>query len=281
MTPKNVLAVVGTSAALALSAALPAAVAAAGPPTASLRWGYDAHRLICDIAWREMTPAARAAATRILANDRPYERFSDACIWADEIRNDSAYAGYVTAHYMNVPSGRERVDPAVDCARTYCVIEAIRDLSAEVANRATPAARRRDALRFLVHFVADIHQPMHVGREADRGGNDTPVRFFDETTNLHTLWDAGLVQRALLDPWDGRRLRESITPAERAAWADLDPVTWANESYRIVEREGYRGVEPGVPLGNAYADRNAATVELRIIQAGYRLGLLLNQLLGG
>jgi hypothetical protein len=249
-------------------------------PVRAARWGYDAHRLICDIAWREMNPAARTAVQRILATDRPPERFSESCIWADEVRNDTAYARYVTAHYMNVPSGREGVDPAVDCAETYCVIEAIRDLTASVADRSLPAAGRRDALRFLVHLVADLHQPMHVGRPEDRGGNDVPLRFFDEPTNLHTLWDAGLVQRALLDPWDGRRLHESIAPAERAAWDDLDPVTWANESYRIVEREAYRGVEPGAPLGNVYADRNAATVELRIVQAGYRLGRLLNQLLG-
>lgn len=256
-------------------------VSALSEPTGSgAAWGYDAHRLVCDIAWREMNPAARSAAQRILGNDRPYEHFSDACVWADEIRNDSAYARYVTAHYVNVPPGRERVDSDTDCQATYCVIEAIRDLTAAVANPALPAARRRDALRFLAHFVADIHQPMHVGRPADRGGNDLHVRFFDEPTNLHTLWDAGLVQRALLDPWDGRRLSESITPAERAAWDDLDAVTWANESYRIVEREAYRGVEPGAQLGSAYADRNAAVVELRIVQAGYRLGRLLNELLG-
>jgi hypothetical protein len=252
----------------------PAARAAASP------WGYDAHRLICDIAWREMNAAARAAVQRILASDRPYERFSESCIWADEIRNDPAYARYVTAHYMNVPSGRAGVDPAVDCAATYCVIEAIRDLSAEVADPSLAAPARRDALRFLVHFVGDIHQPLHVGRPEDRGGNDVRLRFFDEPTNLHTLWDAGLVQRALLDPWDGRRLHESIAPAEQAAWDDLDPVAWANESYRIVEREAYRGIEPGAALGTAYADRNAAIVELRIVQAGYRLGRLLNQLLG-
>jgi hypothetical protein len=227
-----------------------------------------------------MNPTARMAVQRILANDRPWERFSESCVWADEVRNDTAYARYVTAHYLNVPSGRERVDPAVDCAATYCVIEAITDLRAEVANAALPAARRRDALRFLVHFVADVHQPLHVGRPEDSGGNGVALRFFAEETNLHTLWDAGLVQRALLDPWDGRRLYESITPAERAAWDDLDPVTWANESYRIVEREAYRGVEPGAQLGSAYADRNAAVIELRIVQAGCRLGRLLNALLG-
>jgi hypothetical protein len=106
------------------------------------------------------------------------------------------------------------------------------------------------------------------------------VRFFDEETNLHTLWDAGLVQRALLDPWDAARLRESITPAERRAWDDPNPETWALESYIIVERQVYRGITPGVQLGDAYGDANRHVVERRIVQAGYRLGLLLNRLLG-
>jgi len=210
-----------------------------------------------------------------------FREAGDACIWADQVRNEPAYARYVTAHYMNVPPGRPGVDPAIDCAETYCVLEAIRDLTDAVANRSLPSTQRRDALRFLVHFVADVHQPMHVGRPGDRGGNDTPVRFFEEDTNLHTLWDAGLVERAMLDPWDGRRLYESITQADRQAWADLDPVTWANESYEIVERYAYRDVTPGVRLDDAYADANRYLVEQRIVQAGYRLGRLLNRILGG
>ena len=263
-------------AAAGISDAADPAAAAAAPP-----WSYDAHRLVCEIAWREMTPAARDSVTALLANDRTYERFSDACIWADQIRSEPAYARYVTAHYMNVASGRAGVDPATDCADAYCVIEAIRDLTDAAADRSLSRAERRDALRFLVHFVADVHQPMHVGRPDDRGGNDIPVRFFEEDTNLHTLWDAGLVERAMLDPWDGRRLYASITPADRRAWADADPVAWANESYEIVERDVYRGVTSGGQLGDPYADANRYTVERRLVQAGHRLGVLLNRLFGG
>jgi hypothetical protein len=247
-------------------------------PTAPPVWGFDAHRLICEIAWREMTPAARRRVTDLIANDRPWERFSDACIWADQVRGDSANERYTTAHYMNVPQGSATVDPAQHCRETYCITEAIPDLIEAVGNPTLDRARRREALLFLVHFVGDIHQPMHVARPDDRGGNEVPVRFFNEDTNLHTLWDAGLVQRALLDPWDAARLHESITPAERRAWADLDAVTWATESYLIVERQAYRGVVAGAQLGELYADANREAVEGRIVQAGYRLGLLLNRL---
>jgi len=266
--------------AIVLALAGAAAPFSSPSPRAPLPWGFDGHRLICEIAWREMTPAVRERVGDLVANDRPYERFSDACVWADLIRNDTTYQRYTTAHYMNVAPGSATLDPAIHCRETYCVIEAIRDLTAAVGDRSLDRAKRREALLFLVHFVGDIHQPMHVARPGDRGGNDTRVRFFEEETNLHTVWDAGLVQRGMLDPWDASRLHESITPAERRAWADLDPLAWATESYLIVERQAYRGVASGAQLGEEYADANRHAVERRIVQAGYRLGLLLNRLLG-
>jgi hypothetical protein len=246
------------------------------PPS---RWGYDVHRLICEIAWRELTPQAQAGVRELLRGDAFSERFSESCVWADEVRTDSLYARYRTAHYLNVPPGAVGVDPERDCADSYCVIEAIRDLIPVVADAAAPRDRRREALKFLAHFVADVHQPLHVGRAGDQGGNGTRVVFLGEPTNLHVVWDASLAQQYLLDPWDAERLRGQITPADRARWKDLDPVTWANESYQIVERVVYRGVETGV-LDATYGERVRYVVEERILQAGYRLGLILNAALG-
>lgn len=266
--------------ALLLWLAAPAAPSARAALPAPV-WGYDAHRLICQIAWRELTPRAQQGVADLLGMPSRAEAFAEACIWADEIRADSSYARYRTAHYMNVPVGAAAVDPKVHCADTYCVVEAIADLRRDAADRRLDRARRADALRFLVHFVADLHQPLHVGRAGDRGGNDMPVQFFDEQTNLHVVWDAGLVQRALLDPWDARWMHALITPADRRAWQDLDPVSWANESFVIVERQVYRGVVPNAVLGDTYAERNRFTIETRILQAGVRLGALLNQIFGG
>lgn len=247
----------------------------AGPAPA---WGYDVHRLVCELAWRELTPRAQAAVRELLAGDRFAERFSEACVWADEVRRDSAYARYRTAHYVNVPPGASAVDPTVHCADAYCVIEAIRDLVPVVGDRRAPLERRREALKFLAHFVADLHQPLHVGRAEDEGGNRVAVVFLGESTNLHVVWDASLAQRHLLDPWDAGRLHALITPIDRARWADLDPVTWANESYQIVERVVYRDVDRGV-VGDTYAERARYVIEERMLQAAYRLGLLLSRAL--
>jgi hypothetical protein len=244
------------------------------PPVAPA-WGYDAHRLICEITWRELTSRAQARVREILRGDPFSERFSEACIWADEVRRDSAYARYRTAHYMNVPPGAAAVDPAVHCADSYCVIEAIRDLVPALSDAGAPRERKRETLKLLAHFVSDLHQPLHVGRPGDQGGNTTRVTFLGEPTNLHVVWDASLVQQALLDPWDAERLQGMITAVDRTRWTDLDPVTWANESYQIVERIAYRGIESGV-LDATYAERARYVIEERILQAGYRLGLILN-----
>ncbi|HET7038326.1 MAG TPA: S1/P1 nuclease [Gemmatimonadales bacterium] len=248
------------------------------PPAPPLppAWGYDAHRLICEITWRELTPRAKERVLELLRGDPFSERFSESCIWADEMRRDSAYARYRTAHYMNVPPGAAGVDPAVHCAGSYCVIEASRDLVPAVADAARPRERRREALKLLAHFVSDLHQPLHVGRPADQGGNGTAVVFLGEPSNLHVVWDASLLQQYLLDPWDATRLQQMITPVDRARWKDLDPVTWANESYEIVERLAYRGVESGT-LDASYGERLRYVMEERVLQAGYRLGLILNQ----
>jgi hypothetical protein len=245
-------------------------------PTIPSSWGYDGHRLICEIAWRELTPRAQAGVRELLAGDAFSERFSESCVWADEVRRDSAYARYRTAHYLNVPPGVAAVDPAAHCANDYCVIEAIRDLIPALSDATLPSERRRDALKFVAHFVSDLHQPLHVGRAADQGGNGTRVTFLGEPTNLHVVWDAALLQQFLLDPWDADRLHGTITAVDRARWGDLDPVTWANESYQIVERVAYRGVESGV-LDAAYGERARYIVEERVLQAAYRLGLILNR----
>ena len=252
----------------------------AAPPPAPAPWSLSAHRLICEIAWREMTPLTRDRVREILPSDGSGERFRDACTWADRIRDEPGYAMYRTAHYVNLPPRSPTADPSVHCADSYCILEAIADLTRRVEDRALPGPRRSEALRFLAHFVADIHQPLHVAYEADRGGTRMSVRFRGRDTNLHAVWDINLVQQTGLTLRDAQRLHEAMTPAEREGWAELDPVVWANESFAIVERQVYRGVTRGTTIDDDYVAAAREVVVRRVVQAGYRLGLLLNRLLG-
>lgn len=133
------------------------------------------------------------------------------------------------------------------------------------------------ALKFLVHFVGDIHQPMHAGRAVDRGGNDVKVDFFYDRTNLHVVWDELLIRRAR-SPWReyAAELHRRITPQKAAQWRrNMDVGEWAMESARLAASHAYPVPRDG-QLGEAYFDRNRPVVEERLSMAGVRLAAVLN-----
>lgn len=250
--------------------ALAFALVAAPPPPV---WSFEMHRLVCDIAWRELTPTARAEARRLLATETPAESFAEACTWADRVRGNDGYRWTAPAHYVNLPRGAAGVDRARDCD-TICVVTAIPRYLAALADGARSDSARREALKFVAHFVGDLHQPLHAGYADDRGGNDVRLLFAGDSTNLHRLWDGQLARAIGLGEADGARLHAAIAPVDRARWRDGDPVAWANESFALTERQVYAGVdEPG------YVDRNRHAIIGRIQAAGVRLGLLLNRAL--
>lgn len=244
------------------------------------RWSFEGHRLICEIAWRELTPVVQERIRVLLAADTAYDRFSDSCVWADDVRRDPRYRRYTTAHYVNLPRNAGGVDVTRDCGDTYCVIEAIRDMIAVLRDDGAPTPDRVEALKFLGHFVGDLHQPLHAGYGDDRGGNDTPVQLDGRDINLHWLWDGELLEQLGFRESDAARLHAEIRPIDRTLWGELTPERWAEESFQLVEREVYHGVEDG-RLAAAYVERNRYTVKRQMLKAGVRLGALLNQLLGG
>lgn len=252
-----------------------------GSPTASdpsLRWGADGHHIVCAIAWWELTDEAKAGIRELLDTDPTYERFMESCTWADRVRGrDARYDRYTTAHYVNIPRGETSFRLERDCANTFCVVEGIEESRDVLENPSAPTAERLDALKFLSHFVGDLHQPMHAGYADDRGGNDTMVTVEGEAYNLHRVWDSvlwGRIGRDWLDHasvlWFG------ISDADRKAWQDQNPTHWAEESFRIVYDSAYR-----LPVDDAYLERNTAIIEQRLQMGGVRLGLLLNRLFAG
>jgi len=270
-----------------------AAIAAA--PTASLRatamaasrtaplWWADGHAIVCDIAWRDLGRRARDGVRELLAADPGYAELGPSCSWADVVRGRGRYPEYEAAHYVNIPRGVSGLDVARDCAATLCVVEAIEMFAGRLRDRSLPVADRLVALKFLGHFVGDVHQPLHAGYGDDRGGNGVPACIPGrDRTNLHAVWDGYIVGRRLRETgldWKryGERLHAEIRPADRRAWRSLDPVVWADESYALVESEVYEGSGRGC-FTPAYAAAHAATVDRRLKQAGVRLGALLNDI---
>ena len=159
-----------------------AAVIAATLSSPALAWGRLGHRVISRFAESRLTPAAKAGIAALLETG---ESIADASMWADDYR--SRHRNTAPWHYVNVPLDEPRYDDRFADKRRGSIIDKMAEFKATLKDSRRSLEDRRFALRFLVHLVGDLHQPMHVGDNRDRGGNNTQVRWFDQGTNMHRL----------------------------------------------------------------------------------------------
>jgi nuclease S1 len=241
-------------------------------------WGRLGHRVAGQIAEARLTPAAKAAVQSLL---EPGESLADVSTWADEVRSKRRESG--PWHYVNVPITEPKYD-AKFVPKEGCVVTKIEDFRKILADPNAPRVERQEALKFLVHFVQDMHQPVHVGHRDDRGGNDLQVQFFGEGSNLHRVWDSGLLDRAnhTEKEWV-ELLSKTITPELADTWSKGGPSDWATESLEVA-RGAYRNppdnaeLKKGAKLGQPYQDANLPLAERRVTQAGVRLAWILNSI---
>ncbi|WP_291844897.1 S1/P1 nuclease [Maricaulis sp.] len=261
-------------------------------PTPALAYGRDGHRIVCDLAYRYLSDETRAEVDRLVAQDMQFDNFRDVCSWADEVRG-STHRHTAPWHYINQDRSDPHVDPE-DCAEDGCITSAI-DLHAGVfADRSRSDADRLEALKFLAHWMGDIHQPLHVSIEGDRGGNDINVLWRGERhTNLHRVWDSEILLDYMAETWPYLAEEDRWQPLveELAAdipltgvdvYASLTPIAWAQESHDIVRSRGFAyywaNADQLIEPGEAYYARNLPVTMQRLKQGGVRLAGLLNQL---
>jgi hypothetical protein len=252
-------------------------VAQAAPAWA---WGPLGHRVVGRLGERHLTPEARAAVKELF---EPGESMADASTWADGQRR--AIKGSGNWHYVDVPLDQDRYDDrfSADTPEKGYIVPKIREFKAVLKDRSRPFEERRVALRFLIHLIEDLHMPLHVGDNRDRGGNDTQVRFFDEGTNMHRLWDGDMIARADAD--EDRWLASLVamdTPEARTKTMAGTVEDWATESL-LAAREAYkdpatgRKITPGTKLGEPYQAANLPVARQRLYQSGVRLAMVLNE----
>ena len=170
--------------------------ASAAPP--AFAWSADGHRTVAAIAQARLSPAARAEVARLLAGE-PDPTLTGVADWADRVRDDrdDPRAKATTPwHYVNFHDGCS-FDAARDCAGNDCIIGAINRNYLALADHRRPDAERRDALKYLVHFVGDVHQPLHAGVIDDRGGTRHQRQFEGSGGHLHGIWDHEVLRRDL------------------------------------------------------------------------------------
>ena len=255
--------------------------AATGRPAA---WGPDGHRIVARIALAHLTPQARQQVDWLL--DGETQDFVEASNWADRVRPDRPET--YNWHFVDVPYGIDRYDPARDCPasdRGDCVLAALDRFSRMLADRSASRLDRAEALKFIIHFVGDLHQPLHAITNNDRGGNDVPVDVGgDEPSNLHAVWDRAIVaRRELSNEAYASRLLDELARAPMAP-GPVDPRAWALESHARAEAVVYqypefvKGTPPTAPirLTEAYWQRAAAVVDEQLKLGGVRLAAMLN-----
>ncbi|MCZ6617481.1 MAG: hypothetical protein O7E57_05070 [Gammaproteobacteria bacterium] len=257
-------------------------------PNPALAWSQNGHEIVCDLAFRQLTPAARNLLFKVHDKKGPFYK---SCHWADEVRYDN-FKGTYNYHFLNVADGEDELDFARDCAALDCVTIAIQRYATILAREPQSSRdeeNRGDALRFLAHFVADLHQPLHVSHRKDRGGNDITVTWLDTSNkrNLHGIWDTTILSEsgarsvALAMP-----LLTRIQNMDVSMWRTFDIVGWTAETYQLAEMVAYTHengtrVITGDNLPLPYFERARPIVEQQIMKASVRLAYLINQIAAG
>jgi len=243
-------------------------------PLPALAWGAEGHEVVAAIALGELTPSARAQVARLLGSDAMLVQQSN---WADEIkdqRRDTA-----PWHFVDIPLNAAGFVPQRDCAQGDCVVAQIQaDLQA-LRNKRLSAHARAEALLFLIHFVADVHQPLHAEDNDDKGGNQVRVEIGRERANLHKVWDVDVVEVMGFDPGAvSANIERGITAQQRRAWSQGSPADWANQAHAIARNQIYPPLQGAreIRLPRDYGWREAPVARLQLARAGVRLAWLLN-----
>jgi nuclease S1 len=251
-------------------------------PAPAHAWGALGHRLVARLAYSQLTPQARAQVAELLANEAE-PTLAGIANWADDLRDNNPDLGKRTSrwHYVNIGSHDCAYEAERDCRNGDCVVEAIRRQSTILADRNKPKAERLQALKFVVHFVGDVHQPLHASKTKDRGGNDFQVNYRGQGSNLHSVWDSGLLKSAGLDE-DAYLRRLQALPAPKDATRTLLPdasTQWAEQSCKAVMQPGFYPAR--AKLEDSYYTRHRPIAEQRLREGGAHLAQLLNATLSG
>lgn len=259
-------------------------------PVRANAWGASGHRIVAMIAENHLTPKARERINDLLGDDVSLASVAN---FADEIRNSRQDTKQF--HFVDIPLGRDKYDPALDCKPSEegdCIIAAIERFRQELRDSSESKGRRRFALKFLVHLIGDMHQPLHCAdNDHDRGGNDVKVVWFGRSgkgVNLHSVWDRLIIEEAGLEEVEfAEALEDGLTTRQIESIQAGTVIQWAEEAHKVAENRAYK-TAPGNrtmhksrthTLGQPYYNRNFAVVDEQLLRAGLRLARVLNEAL--
>lgn len=234
-------------------------------------WGAIGHRVIGLIAERHLSKKAKKNIELVLG----VETLAEVSNYMDFIRSDNTYRHMAPWHYATIPDGQTYEQAGVP--ENGDVIQTINRLIAELESKNFTDKDEAFAIKCLVHLIGDLHQPLHVGNGEDRGGNDVQLEFFWVNSNLHRVWDSGIIDQQQLSYTEYVEWIDHATPEQIESWGSLTVLDWANESKELRE-QCYSTLPESMKLNYRYNFDNIELVNQRLLQAGLRLAEVLNKI---
>lgn len=238
-------------------------------------WGPQGHMVVAQVAENNLSPTAKSAVRKLLQN----QSLAEVANWADFIKSKKEWAHTKPWHFVTIEDGEDY--STSEHNHEGDVVGAITEMVEILKRRDSSAVSKENALKFIVHFVGDIHQPLHVGRGDDRGGNDIRINFEGRNSNLHALWDTLMIMKSPLDYIAYARWLES----EKAFSPPYDLPSFTFSTIISEDMEARSAIynfsptmEGPIRVTDAYYKRNLALMNRQLLSGGKRLAALLNSL---
>jgi len=236
----------------------------------SFGWGQIGHRVVGEIAYNHLSKKIRKQISALLDG----KSIAMVSTFMDEIKSEPSYDSLGPWHYCTIPDGEDYVGAPEEGD----IIMAINKYSDLLKKGGLSKDEEAFILKCLIHLVGDVHQPFHVGNGTDRGGNDVKVTYFWESSNLHRVWDTGIIEGQNLSYTEYTAWIDHADKDQVEQWQADGVMVWAKESMSF--RPQIYDLPENKKINYRYNYDNIATVNQRLLQAGVRLAGLLEEIYG-
>ena len=237
-----------------------------------LAWGQTGHRVVGQIAQNHLSKKAKKNIAKVLRD----ETLAEVANWMDFIKSDSTYDHMKPWHYATIPNGKTYAEAGTP--KEGDIIVTINRLVEELKSKKFTDGDETVALKLLVHLVGDIHQPLHVGNGEDRGANKISVKYFWKKSNLHRVWDSGIIDEQHYSYTEYTNWIDHVSKENEKTWQQDSVLDWANESMSY--RETIYNLPDNKSISYKYNYKHLEIVNKRLAQGGIRLAGLLNEIYG-
>ena len=248
-------------------------------PFVSLAWGVEGHRIVGQIAESYLTVNAKKEINKILGT----ETIAMVSNWGDFVKSDSSYNYIYHWHYLDLKSGLTigEVQSFLDKDTIADTYTKIHFLVTELKNKKLSKEKKVIYLKLLIHFVGDIHQPLHVGMEENLGGNKIKVMWFNDSKNLHVIWDSELILFQQLSYTEYTTAINHTSYEQRKRWQKEPISDWVIESYQLTQKICDEITQPNQRLEYKYNFKYVSILNQQLLKGGVHLAGLLNDIFKG